>query len=108
AEVFPYEFYELVPAGSHRGVRAAVAGVLSARDQLQRPHGTHPSRNSFCASAPVIEATASGFSPASATILAGSSSPIGNGMSEPIITRSAPITSTTNRNARGSCRMLSV
>src|SRR6516225_7163725 len=55
-----------------------------------------------------IEATASDFSPAAVTILAGSSSPIGNGISEPIITWSAPITSTTNRNARGSCRMLSV
>src|SRR5262249_59854704 len=83
---------------SHRGVRAAVAGGLSARDRLQRPHGTHPSPNSFFASAPVIEATASGFSPAAATILAGSSPPIGDGISEPIIPRPAPLAPTTKPN----------
>src|SRR5262249_14337421 len=54
-------------------------------------HGSvcvHLILNSLCASPPLIEAAWSGFSPAAATIFSGSSSPIGNGMSEPSMTRS--------------------
>src|SRR5262249_2356163 len=64
--------------------------------------------NSRAASPPLMESVCVLDNPASTTIFIGSVSPIGNGMSDPIIRRSVPIISTTNFSTRVSCRMVSV
>src|SRR6185437_8675578 len=57
-------------------------------------HGRSPYRpNSFCTRPPLIEARSASENLVSVTILVGARSPIGNGMSDPMMTLSAPTTS---------------